>query len=357
MLKYITHKGIVFAVCAAILFGISTPLAKLLIHGISPMILAGLLYLGSGSGLALWIIIKKIIFPTNINTEAKLSFIDIPWLIGAIITGGAIAPLLLMVGLIYISASHASLLLNFEGTATTMLAWFVFKENFDRRIFIGMILIVMGGMLLSWQEINGFNFPMGSLLVVGACFFWGIDNNLTRKISASDPVQIACIKGLIAGGINLSIGFMFDYNLPNLSLSIKTALLGLFSYGISLVMFVLALRHLGTARTGAYFSMAPFVGAALSLILTQENPTLIFWLAVLCMGIGIGLHLIEHHEHEHIHEAIGHAHKHTHDIHHQHKHDFVWNSTKPHTHFHNHEPTNHNHVHYPDIHHRHKHEK
>ncbi len=349
------NKGILYAIAAAALFGASTPFAKLLVGDMPPVMLAGLLYAGSGLGLSLWMIFRRLAPAQAPKAEAMLTRKDWPWLSGAILSGGIIAPILLMFGLTYTPASSASLLLNLEGVATSMLAWFVFKENFDRRIFIGMLLIIAGGVALSWQEANGLRLPIGSLLVAGACFCWGIDNNLTRKVSASDPVQIAGIKGLVAGIVNLSIGLALGNRFPAVSLLAQAGLLGFLGYGLSLVMFVLALRHLGTARTGAYFSLAPFVGAAISLLLMQESPAITFWLAGTLMAGGIWLHLTERHEHLHRHEAMEHDHKHFHDAHHQHKHDFEWDGTEPHSHPHAHEPMTHSHTHYPDIHHRHGH--
>lgn len=349
------HKGVWFAIVAAALFGGSTPFAKLLVGNISPVLLAGLLYAGSGLGLSAWMIFRKLAPAQAPEAEAALTRKDWPWLGGATLAGGIAAPVLLMLGLTYTPASSASLLLNLEGVATAMLAWFVFKENFDKRIFLGMVLIVIGGVLLSWQESVGMGLPVGSLLVAAACICWGIDNNLTRKVSASDPVQIAAIKGLVAGAVNLTIGFQLGGMLPGVALTAQAGLVGFLGYGLSLVMFVLALRHLGTARTGAYFSLALFVGAAISLVLMQENPPATFWLAAALMAGGIWLHLTEHHAHEHTHEAMEHDHKHVHDEHHQHSHDFEWDGVEPHTHPHKHEPITHSHAHYPDIHHRHGH--
>jgi drug/metabolite transporter (DMT)-like permease len=197
--------------------------------------------------------------------------------------------------------------------------------------------------------------PLGALAIIGACLCWSIDNNLTRKVAASDAVQIACLKGLVAGSVNLAIARALGASLPPASTVISAGLIGFCGYGLSLVMFVLALRHLGTARTGAYFSAAPFVGAALSLLILGERPALTFWLAAVLMTAGIWLHLTESHEHEHEHEALDHNHPHSHDAHHQHTHDFEWDGAEPHTHAHHHAPLKHSHKHYPDIHHQHKH--
>ncbi len=341
--------GILYAILAAILFGISTPFAKLLIGGTSPIMLAGLLYAGSGVGLSLWMLLRKR------ESIAHLTRQDAPWLAGAVVAGGIAAPVLLMFGITLIPASSASLLLNLEGVFTALLAWFVFKENFDRRIFFGMIFIIAAGVLLSWQESEAAGIPWGGLLVAAACLCWGIDNNLTRKVSASDPLQIAAIKGSAAGVVNIGIALALGMTLPALPVIAQAAAIGLAGYGISLVLFVLALRNLGSARTGAYFSVASFFGAAVSLLLLHESPSLSFWIAGALMGAGIWLHLTERHEHEHTHEPIEHEHEHTHDEHHQHRHDFEWDGIEPHTHYHKHTPLTHSHPHYPDIHHRHGH--
>jgi len=346
-------SGILYALLAAILFGISTPFAKILVGEIPPVMLAGLLYGGSGAGLFAWMLLKKA--ARKANGIAHLTRQDAPWLAGAVIAGGIVAPVLLMFGITLISASSASLLLNLEGVFTALLAWFVFKENFDRRIFLGMVFIIVAGALLSWQEGQVSGIPWGGLLVAAACLCWGIDNNLTRKVSASDPLQIAAIKGSVAGAVNIGIALAMGAVWPAATSIVQAAALGLAGYGISLVLFVLALRHLGTARTGAYFSVAPFFGAAVSLLLLHESPTLLFWIAGGLMGAGIWLHLTERHEHEHTHEAMAHEHEHVHDDHHWHEHDFEWDGTEPHTHHHQHTRLTHTHPHYPDIHHRHGH--
>ncbi len=355
-MKIKTSPGIFVALLAALLFGMSTPFAKLIGNNVSPLMLAGLLYAGSGIGLSLCLVVRRL--RNKSENERLFPFIkaDIIWLIGAILFGGILAPALLMYGLRISTASGTALLLNLEGVFTALLAWFVFKENFDRRIFAGMVLIVAGGVLLSLREATDFNIlPFGSLLVIGACFCWGIDNNLTRKISASDALWIACIKGLVAGAVNITLATLNNDSLPDAATIGQISIVGFFGYGLSLVLFVLALRSLGSARTGAYFSFAPFAGAALSLLLIHETPDLYFWLSALLMAGGIWLHITERHEHQHTHEATEHEHDHYHDEHHQHTHDFEWDGKEPHTHPHKHQPMSHSHPHYPDIHHRHKH--
>ena len=288
--------------------------------------------------------------------EGALSRREIPWLGGAILFGGVLAPVLLLTGLRSTPAAAASLLLNLEGVFTAALAWFVFHENFDRRIALGMALIVAGGGVLSWEPGGSIGVSLGALFVVGACLCWAVDNNLTQKVSGGDPVSIAALKGSVAGIINIAIAVVLGgAKWPPLPAMAAALVIGLVGYGVSLVLFVLALRHLGTARTGAYFSVAPFVGAAVSLVVLKETigPGLI--VAGVLMIAGVWLHLSERHEHEHQHEALAHAHQHVHDEHHQHEHPAGVDPGEPHTHAHEHAPMTHAHPHYPDIHHRHRH--
>jgi drug/metabolite transporter (DMT)-like permease len=346
-------QGVTVAILAAVLFGASTPFSKLLLGQIDPLLLAGLLYLGSGIGLALWIVFQRLVLKAK--KEARVQFKDLPWLSGAILAGGVVAPLLLLLGLAVTPASSASLLLNLEGVLTALLAWFVFKENFDRRIFLGMAAILLGGVLLSWQSRPELGVPWGALGIVGACLGWAIDNNLTRKVSASDPAQIAAIKGLVAGSMNTLLALVAGAKLPSVSGLVGAGLLGFFSYGVSLTLFVLALRHIGTARTGAYFSTAPFIGAALALAILHEPASFLFLIAGGLMVFGVWLHLTESHAHLHQHEPLVHEHLHRHDEHHQHPHDPTDPPGEPHSHLHRHQEVVHSHPHYPDLHHRHRH--
>ncbi len=343
------HTGVGYALLAAGLFGASTPFAKLLTGHVSPLLLAGLLYAGSGAGLFVWWLLRRG------GGDASLTKRDAPWLGGAVLFGGILGPALLMFGLQRVAAADASLLLNLESVLTAVLAWVVFRENVDRRIFLGMVVIVLGGVLLSWDSRAAGGVSWGALAIAGACLCWAIDNNLTRAVSGGDPVQIAAIKGAVSGTINTSLALALGAALPAWPALIGAAAVGFLGYGVSLVMFVLALRHLGTARTGAYFSTAPFVGASLSLLLLGETPTAMFWIAGGLMAIGVWLHVTERHEHEHAHEALEHSHRHRHDAHHRHEHDFAWDGQEPHTHPHRHEPLVHSHPHYPDLHHRHRH--
>ena len=346
--------GIVYALAAAALFGAGTPLSKLLLGSVDPWLLAGLLYLGSGLGLSLWLLLAARITGKD-STEASLKRADLPWLAGAILFGGVAGPVLLMLGLASTPAAAASLLLNLEGVLTALLAWFVFKENFDRRIALGMAFITGGGVLLSWTDDTADGVPQGALAIAGACLAWGIDNNLTRKVSGGNPIQIAAAKGLVAGGVNLGLAHVAGSPLPALPSALAAGAVGLLGYGVSLTCFVLALRHLGTARTGAYFSLAPFVGAGLSLVVLAEGVTASLALAADLMGVGLWLHLTERHAHEHAHEPLAHDHLHSHDEHHRHAHATGDPPGEPHSHPHRHEAMTHAHPHYPDIHHRHGH--
>jgi drug/metabolite transporter (DMT)-like permease len=341
------QPGVPAALAAALLFGAGTPLAKLLLADVGPWLLAGLLYLGSGLGLLLYRRLRR-------APSVRLTRHEAPWLAGAILAGGVFGPVLLMLGLAAMPASDASLLLNAEGVFTALLAWFVFRENVDSRIALGMAAIVAGALVLSWPGQARFAGSGPTLLVLGACLAWAVDNNLTRKLSLHDATWIAAIKGLVAGMVNLGLAFALGASLPSTPNLAGAMVVGFLAYGVSLALFVVGLRHLGTARTGAYFSVAPFFGAALALAL-GEPVTLPLVIAGILMAVGIWLHLTEHHHHAHEHVAVSHDHTHVHDAHHQHDHDFAWAGEEPHAHPHAHAPLHHEHPHFPDSHHGHRH--
>ena len=343
-------RGPALAIVSALLFGCSTPLAKLLLGDAPPLLLAGLLYAGSGCGLWLVRLVRR-----PAQREAPLRRADIPWLAGAVALGGVAGPVLLLSGLQATPAAIASLLLNLEGVFTALLAWFVFRENFDQRIALGMIFIVAGGGALSWQSGPVSPPPLGVLAIAAACLCWAIDNNLTQRISGGDPLQVAAIKGSVAGAVNLLAALSTGAPMPRLPVAGAALLVGLLGYGLSLVLFVLALRHVGTARTGAYFSLAPFFGAAASVALLGERVGGAFMIAAALMGLGVWLHLTERHDHEHTHEELEHSHGHVHDEHHRHDHPTGVPPHESHSHPHVHDSRTHAHPHYPDIHHRHKH--
>ena len=340
------HPGVLAAIGAAVLFGAGTPAAKLLLGTVSPWLLAGLLYLGSGIGLAVLRGFRR-------GAPVRLARSEIGWLAGAIAAGGVAGPVLLMWGLVRLPASSASLLLNAEGVFTALLAWFVFRENFDRRIALGMLLIVAGAAILSYPADATFDAGLPAAAVLLACLCWAVDNNLTRKVALTDATFIAMVKGLAAGLVNISIAIALGAHLPRAQTVIAVGALGFFSYGLSLVLFVVALRHVGTARTGAYFSTAPFVGAVIAIPLLAEAVTFSLVFATAFMAAGVWLHLTERHEHMHTHESLEHEHEHVHDEHHCHDHSGP--VTEPHSHRHRHEPLRHSHAHFPDAHHRHEH--
>jgi drug/metabolite transporter (DMT)-like permease len=352
----VSSRGVWAALLAATLFGASTPGAKLLVGEIPPVMLAGLLYAGAGVGLAWAIGLRTAASREGARSLHWPAARDLPWLLAAILVGGVIGPVLLMIGLRSTPAAAASLLLNLETVFTALIAWYVFREHYDRRIVIGMGLIVAGGIVLSYEPGSGLaGLSPGALAIACACACWALDNNLTRRISANDAMLIACLKGLVAAAVNLSLALALGHELPALAPLAAAAAVGFFGYGVSLALFVVALRHLGTARSGAYFSSAPFFGVALAVLLLGEGVTGALVVAGALIAGGVWLHLSERHSHEHEHLPMEHVHAHTHDPHHQHEHDFDWDGTEPHTHLHRHGRLRHAHPHFPDLHHRHDH--
>jgi drug/metabolite transporter (DMT)-like permease len=349
----IATVGPPLALAAAALFGASTPLAKLLLGSISPWLLAGLLYLGSGVGSGVVLLFRRAAGTTA--REATLRRNDLPWLGAAVLAGGVAAPVLLMLGLAGSNAASASLLLNLEGVFTLAIAWLVQRENVDRRVALGAAAIIAGAALLSWAPGAGFAAGGGTLAIALACLCWAADNTLTRPIAGADPLQIAAAKGLVAGLVNLTLALLQGAAWPGTGAVLAAGAVGFAGYGISLALFVLAMRHLGTARTAAYFSTAPFIGAVLAVALLGEAVTASLALAAALMALGLYLHLAERHEHLHEHAALTHEHRHHHDAHHRHAHAGGESSGEPHSHVHTHEPLRHRHPHYPDLHHRHGH--
>src|SRR5215831_9307994 len=296
-----------------------TALASAALFGVvHPVILAGLFYCCAGIGIALLRALAGPILNAPGARQPPLARQDYGWLAGAIALGGIAGPVLLMLGLARTPAATASLLLTIEGAATALLAWFVFHENFDRRIAIGMACLVAGAATVSWSGTPTIESLAGPLAIIGACIAWGIDNNLTRQVSLADPLQIVQWKGLIAGPVNLLLGLWAGGSLPGALAMVVGGLVGFVCYGVSLALFVVALRHLGTARTGAYFSTAPFIGAATAVIALQQPLTVQLVVAGTLMAVGVWLHLTERHAHEH--ETLTHSHPHVPDMHHDHRH-------------------------------------
>ena len=345
-----TGRQAVFAALgAALLFGAGTPLAKMILGRADPWMVAALLYLGSGAGLLAYRVVTR-------AAKANLSRREAGWFAAGIAAGGVVGPILLMYGLAGMPASGASLLLNAEAVFTALIAWFVFRENFDRRIASGMALIVAGAVAIAWQGEVSLGTFAPALAVLGACLAWAVDNNLTRKVALADATFIAMWKGLAAGAVNVVLAIaVVDARWPAPALVAATMALGFAAYGVSLALFVVALRGLGTARTGAYFSTAPFAGAALAIALLGEPLTANLVAGAVLMAAGVWLHLSERHEHSHTHVPTSHSHEHDHDEHHRHAHGPCDPPGEPHTHEHAHAALTHRHPHYPDTHHRHGH--
>jgi len=340
------------AIAAPVLFGMGVAASKPILNRVDPAMAAGLLYLGSGIGLGILSLSRLILSPSA--KEAPLAKTDWPWLCGALIMGGMLAPVLLMIGLAVAPANSAALLLNLETPLTVLLACLVFHEPLGRRSGLGIALVVLGGAALTWTGRLSAGFPWGGLAVAGACLAWALDNNLSQRICAKDPVQIAAVKGLAAGACNVALAASFGARMPAAGDAALLGLIGLLGYGLSLCCFLISLRLIGTARTGAFFALAPFIGAGAGCLFLHEPLTAGLVSAAALMGLGVGLSLGERHEHEHGHFGT-HEHRHAHDTHHQHRHEPPDASGAEHSHPHSHEGLAHSHSHYPDIHHRQAH--
>lgn len=352
MKGWTSGRGPLFAFGAALLFGASTPFAKALIGVVDPWLMAGLLYAGAGLGLLVFRLLSN-----RGRLDIAVARTDWPYLIGAILFGGAVGPVLLMLGLSITDAASSSLLLTLEGVFTALIAWIVFREHVNARLIWGMAAIAIGASVLAWNGAPTLSGLAGPLLVTGACLAWAIDNNLTRKVSLNDAAVVAMLKGLFAGGANIGLATLTHARWPPLGPTLGAMAVGFLGYGVSLVLFVLALRALGAGRASAYFSAAPFVGAAVAIVAFGAPLSLTLFVAAALMALGVWLHLTERHAHEHGHEAIEHVHDHVHDSHHQHDHGRDDPVGEPHTHRHAHAAMSHAHPHYPDAHHRHGHGK
>lgn len=344
------------ALMAAFLFGLSVPFSKLFLQDIHPVVLSSLLYLGSGVGLLIFKVISTFYSKENVN-EASLKINDYKWLFAAIVTGGVAAPIILMISLKVTQGSTASLLLNFENIATTIIALLIFGESVGRKVWLAIISITAASILLTIETNGDWGISLGSVGVLFACALWGLDNNLTRNISSKDPITIVMIKGLVAGSVSFLIALISGFNFSGIKFIIESIIIGFFCYGLSIVLFIRSLRSLGASRTGAYFSIAPFVGVVLSFLIFKESPNLFFVIALPLIIFGVILLTFEKHFHEHEHEELIHEHRHSHDDgHHNHFHDFPGFTTSlVHSHVHKHEKKIHSHEHTPDIHHRHSH--
>lgn len=349
LIDFKTQRFALVTLLAAALFGASTPIAKSLVGSVSPPLLAGLLYCGSGLGLLpLWLLAGRGRFGAM---PAKKDWL---WLLAAVAVGGIIAPLLLMYGLHGTAAGSASMLLNLESVLTVAIAALLFREAVDRRVWVAAAIMLLAATLLVYDPSAAFGFSISAGLVVGACLMWALDNNLTRRVSATDAVFLALFKGLVAGAFNVSLAKATGSDWPPVPTIATALLLGFLGYGVSLTLFIVGLRHLGSARAGAHFSAAPFFGAAVAILALGEPLTAQFFVAAGLMAIATYLVLSENHEHAHGHQRQVHEHRHVHDAHHRHEHA-AGDGSEPHTHVHQHDPLTHAHPHLPDVHHRHSH--
>jgi drug/metabolite transporter (DMT)-like permease len=342
--------GAFLGLAAAALFGMSAPIAKLLLGEVAPVLLAGLLYLGAAVGLWLHRVFAA---PTK---EARLRAHDAPKLAAVVLSGGILGPVLMLLGLGRVTALTGSLLLNLEAPFTVLLAVVVFREHLGRHAAVSVALIVSGAAALKLES-GGLGADVaGIVLLAAACACWAIDNNLTQRLSAKDPFAIVRVKTAIAGVTNTALGvFVARGGWPPARFVVGALVLGSLSYGVSVVLDAFALRLIGAAREAAYFATAPFVGALAAMVLLGDTLTAPDALAMLLMGAGVVFLLRDRHAHMHRHEALEHEHLHEHDDHHLHEHRPDDPPGEPHSHAHRHEALEHEHPHVSDLHHRHEH--
>lgn len=307
---------IVMAILGAVLFGASAPLSKVLLGEVDPVLLAGLLYLGSGTGLLMFKAFRRL---SGLRGGEPLARKDTPWLAGAVLAGGVAAPIVLMLGLRSTPAATASLLLNFECVATTLLAGFLFQEYIGKRIWLAIGLVTLASAILTFNGTQ-FGLSLGALGILLACVLWGLDNNLTRNISSKDPLSIGIVKGLVAGAFSFSLAMLLGAPLPGLPLIVVTMLIGSLSYGLSIALFIVAMRHIGAARASAWLGTAPFAGVVISFLMFRSFPGVTFLISLPLMILGALLLFGEEHAHTHIHVhgTITHEHIHIHDEGHHH---------------------------------------
>jgi drug/metabolite transporter (DMT)-like permease len=356
--KYIgeTNLAALMALAAALLFGLNSPCSKMLLAGIPPMFMAAFLYIGAAIGMSAILLAQGL--RKGKRREAGLSGRDGPWIAMMILLDTA-APIFMMFGLTMTTAANASILTAFEAAATSVFARVFFKEAVGRRMWASVGLVTLASMALSVElsSASVLIFSPGSLLVLGACLCWGLENNCTRRLSEKNPVQIVAVKGFGAGTVALILALTTEHFVSIRGTDMTAALaLGFITYGLSVCLYIGAQRRLGAARTGVYFAAAPFFGALIAVLLLGESPGVQFWAGSGLMIVGTLLAVIERHSHFHIHPALSHEHKHSHaDGHHMHGHEQALEPDAEHSHEHTHEETEHEHEHRPDIHHRHRH--
>jgi drug/metabolite transporter (DMT)-like permease len=343
-------RGAALGIAAATLFGASAPISKRLLPELGPLRMAGLLYLGAGIALSVYGLVR----PTSKKMrEARLDRRDLRLLVGITVTGGIVGPVLMLAGLARVSGLVGSLLLNLEAPFTILLAVAVFREHLGRRAGLAAAAIVGGGLLLSWRSGELYADPLGVVAIAGGCLAWGIDNNLTQRLSLKDPVAVVLWKTLGAAACTLTLGLALRPTLPGPAVVGAAMLLGSLCYGASILLDMYALRVLGAAREAAYFATAPFVGAALAVPVLGDRFGAGEVGAAILMATGAWLLVREKHAHVHAHQPIEHEHMHVHDEHHRHAHPEP--VIEPHAHLHHHEPLEHEHPHVSDLHHRHRH--
>jgi drug/metabolite transporter (DMT)-like permease len=280
MLKTKYNIAILWAILAATLYAISSPVSKMLLNEVPPTMMAGLLYLGAGIGMS---IIGFFRYKAgNFKKEMRITKKEMPFTVGMVVLDIA-APIFLMVGLTMTTPANVSLLNNFEIVATSLIALLIFKESIRKRLWTAIGLITISSIILSVEDVSSFSFSFGSIFVLLASACWGFENNCTRMLSVKDPLQVVVIKGFGSGLGSLLISFILKENSSNVVYIIATLLLGFVAYGLSIFLYVYAQRELGAAKTSAYYAVAPFIGVGLSFIIFREIPTISFVIALVVM--------------------------------------------------------------------------
>ncbi|MEO7434261.1 MAG: EamA family transporter, partial [Candidatus Binatia bacterium] len=323
-------RGAFCGIAAAGLFGLSAPVAKLLLPESGPLMLAGLLYLGAGVALSLVLSARHGESPG----EAPLTWSDAPLLGTIVATGGVLGPVLMLVGLTRVSGVAGSLLLNLEAPFTILVAVGVFREHLGRRERLGVAVIVVGSVLLGWRSGSVTGNGIGVFALAAACACWAVDNNLTQRLSVRDPVALVRFKTLASGVTNLLLALAAGAKLPALTVILPALLLGAASYGLSIVLDTYALRLVGAAREAAYFATAPFFGALAAVPLLGESVAALELTVGGVMACGVGILLRARHGHRHQHDVVMHEHSHAHDEHHAHTHAVPVASGELHSHLH-----------------------
>jgi drug/metabolite transporter (DMT)-like permease len=340
------RRGVVRCGLAAVLFGATTPFASRLADDTSAPMLAGLLYLGAALAVAPRLVSLPLPRHGVGRSGRRLAV--------AVVAGGLLGPLLLAAGLQRTPAATASLLLNVELAATTVIAAVFFREHIGRRLWTGSAIVVLAGVIVGWSDVP--ELAVGAVLIVAACVCWGLDNCVTAGLDELAPEHVTLAKGLIAGTTNVVIALAIGGALPAVAVVFALAGLGAVGYGVSITLWVTGARDIGAARGQLIFSTAPFVGVIVAWAVLGDGATMQQLIATAVAVFGVALVVGSEHQHTHRHEVIVHAHEHEHDDHHQHQHPDAEDRAGRHTHSHTHVPLVHAHPHVPDLHHRHDHD-